>query len=69
MAPNQHKANEKMIGVWLDIELIAKLERASKMAGMSKAAYISGLVADATRDVELTEEDKKLIIAHYAKQK
>jgi hypothetical protein len=69
MAPGQHKPNEKMIGVWLDIELIAKLERACKKAGMTKVAYIAGLITDATADIELTEEDKQFIIDFYAKQK
>ena len=69
MAPGQHKANEKMVGVWLDIELIVKLEKACKKAGMSKVAYISGLIIDATADIELTEEDKKIIVEFYEKQK
>lgn len=69
MAPGKHKPNEKMIGVWLDIEIVAKLERASIIAGQSKASFIAGLILDATANIELTEEDKQIIIDHYAKQK
>lgn len=69
MAPGQHKLNEKMIGLWLDIEVIMKLERASIIADQSKAAFVSGLILDATADIELTAEDKQKIIDHYAKQK
>ena len=69
MAPGKHKPNEKMIGVWLDIEIVARLERASLNAGQTKASFIAGLILEATADIELTEEDKKIIIEHYAKQK
>lgn len=58
-----------MIGVWLDIEIVAKLERAAIIAGQSKASFIAGLILEATANVELTEEDKQIIIEHYAKQR
>ena len=68
MSPGKHKPNEKMIGIWLDIEIVAKLERACILSGQSKAAFVAGLIIEATANVELTEEDKQTIIDHYAKQ-
>lgn len=68
MSPGKHKDNEKMIGIWLDIEIVAKLERACLISGQSKASFVAGLIIDATADIELTEEDKQIIIDHYAKK-
>lgn len=65
--PGQHKTNEKLIGLWLDIEVLARLERACATQNKTKVAFITELILEATANIVLSEEDKRRITEHYAK--
>ena len=65
--PGQHKPNEKLIRLWLDIEVLARLERACATQNKTKASFITELILDATANIVLSEKDKRRIAEHYAK--
>ena len=52
-----HDVNNQYVTIEIPIEMVARLDKTAKAAGLSRSAYIRALIDDATRSVMLTSDD------------
>jgi metal-responsive CopG/Arc/MetJ family transcriptional regulator len=52
-----HDINNQYLTVEIPIEMVARLDRTARGAGLSRSAYVRALVNESTRSVELTSDE------------
>ena len=52
-----HNINNQYLTVEIPIEMVARVDKTAKQAGLSRSAYIRALVDEATRSVMLTSDE------------
>lgn len=65
MSPNQRALEKRKLNIWIDVELYVALRRISAISGQSMSTLVSGYIAELTRSVKLTQEDRDEIARWY----
>lgn len=64
---NQHRADTRLVTLWLDIDLVVKLKRLAKQRHTTMTAIITSLLVQETEHIELSAEDYKAITEEVAR--